>query len=197
MNIKCPHCGKVLLIKQQISDFSKVVKCPVCHEASPLRDFKIIEEIDKGDKTNYGIKKDETKYSNKPEGETTIDNGETTIGDNSIPQSGFIIDLGSPNDPPYRLKKGKNIIGRAWSGNTITDIGIHTPGKNRMSREHLVIEVKDVDGRGTVYQASLYKRNVNPTFINKEQLTFNDCVILHEGDIIDLPDASLKFTLKN
>ena len=66
-----------------------------------------------------------------------------------------------------------------------------------MSREHLVIEVKDVDGRGTVYQASLYKRNVNPTFINKEQLTFNDCVILHEGDIIDLPDASLKFTIKN
>ena len=184
MNIKCPHCGKLLQLKQQISDFNKIVTCPVCKESSPLSSFRIVEIQSQSDHTQFNIQGGQTRHG----GEGIGNNGNSTIGS--------IINLASPNDPPHKLKMGCNIIGRAWEGNVKTDIPIHTPGKNRMSREHLIIEVKEVPNKGIVHYASLYKEKINPTYINKEQIMFGDCLILKDNDTIDLPDASLKFTLQ-
>ena len=186
MNIKCPHCGKLLLIKQQITDFSKIITCPVCKESSALSNFRIIEPANqpKSDHTQYGPQGGSTEIGGHGAGSQ----GSTTIGTVTV--------MGTGNEQ-HKLRLGKNIVGRAWEGNTRTDIQIPTPGKLRMSREHLVIEVKEVHGKGTVHYASLYKQQVNTTYVNDEQVSYNDCIILKDGDIIHLPDADLKFTIKN
>lgn len=195
MNIKCPHCGKILLIKQQITDFSRVITCPVCKESSALSNFRILDnnrQLPQGDHTQYGGQGSKTDLNDSTHFNETQIPGHTNYGNYII---GSLTNIGTPQASPYKLKTGKNIVGRAWPGNSMTNIEIPTPGKNRMSREHLIIEVKEVTGKGIVHYASLYKQNVNPTFINKERLMFGDCVILRDGDLIDLPDASLKFTL--
>lgn len=194
MNIKCPHCGKILLIKQQITDFSRVITCPVCKESSALSNFRILDNNrqPQGDHTQYGGQGGRTDFNDCTHFDETQATGHTNYGNSLI---GSLTITGTPQASPCKLIIGKNIVGREWPGNSITNIQIPTPGKNRMSREHLVIEVKEVAGKGIVHYASLYKQNVNPTFINKERLMFGDCVILRDGDLIDLPDASLKFTL--
>jgi hypothetical protein len=64
-----------------------------------------------------------------------------------------------------------------------------------MSREHVVIEVKRVAGKGFVHYLSLFKEKVNRTCINNDVLEYGDCVILKHGDIIHLPGIDLKFEL--
>ena len=64
-----------------------------------------------------------------------------------------------------------------------------------MSREHLVIEIKKIPGKGFVHCASLYKEKVNPTFIGQNKLEYGDCVILHHRDLIRLPDVEARFEI--
>ncbi len=96
--------------------------------------------------------------------------------------------------PKLKLKTGKFIIGRK-ANSSMADFQIQTEGSNRMSKEHIVIEVKKVPQKGVVHYISLYKEKVNDTFINDEKMFFGDCVILKNGDIIKLPDATLKFEI--
>ncbi len=64
-----------------------------------------------------------------------------------------------------------------------------------MSREHIVIEVKKLPVKGFVHYVSLYKEKVNKTSIGNEPLLYGDCVVLNHGDIIKLPDATLRFEI--
>lgn len=197
MRIKCPHCGNILLVKQQISNPRIIITCPVCKEQSPLALFKIIDSQMQNNVQPQGNNSDSTKYQGGGYDHTQYhDNSNERTELNTHSGIGSFAELSS-SGTTHQLKMGKNIIGRKWSGNTITDIAIDTPGKNRMSREHLVVEVKDVPGKGIVHYASLYKQNVNKTFINKEKLDFGDRFVLNNGDIIELPDASIKFILNN
>lgn len=58
-----------------------------------------------------------------------------------------------------------------------------------MSREHLLIEVMEVEGQGLVHYLSLAKEAVNPTWINNERLLFGDSVILEPGAEIKMPSS--------
>ena len=64
-----------------------------------------------------------------------------------------------------------------------------------MSRNHLVVEVKKVPGKGFVHCVSLYKDKVNETKVNDTQLEYGDCVVLKNGDLLRLPDATLVFEI--
>ena len=64
-----------------------------------------------------------------------------------------------------------------------------------MSREHLVLEVKKVIGKGFVHYASLYKEKVNETMINNELLEYGDSIVLKSGDKLRLPDATIVFEI--
>ncbi len=91
----------------------------------------------------------------------------------------------------FQLKEGQNVIGRKAKGSG-ADIQLPCTSR-RMSREHIVIEVKRVAGKGYVHYVSLSKEQVNPTYVNGQLLSYGDKVVLNTGDIIRLPDMELKF----
>lgn len=98
------------------------------------------------------------------------------------------------NGVSFQLKPGRNIIGRKGQ-NSDANFQIDTADKRSMSREHIVIEVKKLPVKGFVHYVSLYKEKVNKTSIGNEPLLYGDCVVLNHGDIIKLPDATLRFEI--
>lgn len=94
----------------------------------------------------------------------------------------------------FRLSPGRNVIGRKASASS-ANIQLDTGENHRVSREHIVIEVKKIPGKGFVHYLSLYKERVNPTFLNKVSMMFGDCMVLKNGDIISLPNFDIVFEL--
>lgn len=170
IKIKCPYCGSVLSVKNQAGIESKSVTCPICKQKSPFKDFKKVVDKNNDESTQYGI-----------------DFGpglNYTLGKLKV----------MPSGPSYQLEPGKNVIGRRATKSS-ADFQIPVEGSKRLSREHLVIEIKKVQGKGFVHYASLCKEKANRTFIGSEQLEYGDCVVLNNGDIIKLPDVNIKFEI--
>lgn len=95
----------------------------------------------------------------------------------------------------YNLRLGKNIVGR--KGNT-SKADIQLPCENnRISREHICINVKQIPANGLVHTISLYKQQVNDTFVEDLKLEFGDSMILEHGMTIHLPDVDIRFELPN
>lgn len=187
IKIKCPYCGAVLSVKNQAGIESKSVTCPICKQKSLFKDFKKI--ADKTDeRTQYPNDEEKTSYQSNAGRETEgTDIGQGlnfTLGKLKVMHSG----------PSYQLRVGKNVIGRKAS-QSAADFQIPTEGSKRMSREHLVIEIKKVQGKGFVHYVSLCKQKANKTFIGAELLEYGDCMVLNHGDIIKLPDVNVKFEI--
>lgn len=186
VKIKCPCCGVILAVKSQSGLEDKSITCPVCKEKNPYESFKMIEMS--------GGKSEHTEYPHQPM-HNKNDKEETKfkIGDSA--QNFTLGKLVLPNGQlPYTLQPGKNIIGRKAKAST-ANCQISTGENKRMSREHLVIDVKKVPGKGFVHYASLFKQKVNDTFINDEKLEFGDCIVLQHGDTLRLPDVIVKFVI--
>lgn len=181
IKIWCPICGSVLSVQPQPGIESKSVTCPVCKNRSAFTQFKKIYTND--EQTEYPDQDDHTRY----------ENGENTEG----PSNGVNWTLGKITVPSlnisYQLKPGKNVIGRKATGSS-AQCQIPCPSK-RMSREHLIIEIKKVPGKGFVHYASLYKEQVNATFVGKNQLEYGDCIVLKDKDVIKLPDIEVRFII--
>lgn len=177
LKIGCPVCGSVLSVKNQPGIESKSVTCPICKNKSPFSAFKRI--VNKEEKTEYPDK-EKTSYSE----ETQVNGGPNyTLGKLLVPSLHL----------SFQLKPGKNIIGRKASASSATcQIPCET---KRLSREHLVIEIKKIPGKGFVHCASLYKEKVNATFIGQNKLEFGDCIVLNHRDIIRLPDVEARFEI--
>lgn len=200
IQIKCPFDGAVLSVKKQPGIESKNVTCPVCKHKYPFSQFKVVvknanNEDSKteypnrpsasDDRTSYGNGDDNTQYAGKEDGRTVINwERNLIVGKLAVIGTGI----------SYQLKPGRNVIGRKASNST-ADFQIDTAEKRNMSRDHIVIEVGKVPGKGFVHYLSLYKEKVNETFVGNERLLFGDRVILHHGDVIKLPDAGLKFEI--
>lgn len=173
VKVKCPYCGSVLNIKR-INNYNIVLKCPVCKQSAALSDYKSVMSKQSADNTEYS---------------TEINDGKNYI-------IGEVILLPEGSAPSFKLKLGRNVIGRKCSSSK-SDFQIDTNGKNRMSREHLVIDVKNEPHIGYIHCVSLYKEKVNDTFIGNEKLEYGDCIIIKNGDIINLPDASIMFKMRD
>lgn len=187
IKIKCPFDGAVLSIKNQPGLESKSVTCPICKHKYPFTQFKVVTPD-----TN----KDDDPPTDYPGGEERTSYGEgkpTDLGTMNFTQ-GRVVVVGT--GVSYRLKPGRNIIGRKASKSN-ADFGIDTGENRKMSREHIVIEIKKVPAKGFVHYLSLYKEKVNKTFVGNEPLVYGDCIILNHGDIIKLPDADLRFEIPN
>lgn len=180
IKIKCPFCGCILIVKNQHDIESKFVTCPNCKRKSAFTNYKTILAPSE-DHTIYPQQNDGLK------GKSCSENTQFCSGENLI--VGCVI----VNGKSVRLKVGKNIIGRKAVQSAAT---IQIPNESkRMSREHLMIEVRRVPGKGFVHYASLCKERTNDTFIGNDRLEYGDCVILCDGDVIKLPDASLRFEM--
>lgn len=186
IKIKCPYCGAVLSVKNQAGIESKSVTCPICKQKSPFNDFKKVVDKANDESTQYPGDDEKTSYKNSSDPGTDIGTGlNFTLGKLKV----------MPSGPSFQLKPGKNVIGRRASQSS-ADFQIPTePDNKRLSREHLVVEVKKVSGKGFVHYASLYKQKVNKTYIGNELLEYGDCIVLNHGDKIKLPDIVVKFEI--
>lgn len=166
IKIGCPQCGSVLLVNAVPGIESKTVTCPICKTKQPFAAYRKIE-----------AKQDE----------------HTQIGDDLIAN----YTIGTLQDPAsgksYQLAPGRNVIGREAPTSKAT-IQLPCPSK-RMSREHLVIDVKKIEGVGYKHCASLFKEHSNPTKINSALLEYGDSIVLNSHDIIHLPDCELSFSI--
>lgn len=189
IQIKCPFDGAVLSVKNQPGIETKNVTCPICKHKYPFTQFRRVNQTSSNDDpdTEYpGGEEEKTSYTygNKSSEETEIGSPNFTLGKLKI--------LGGSGS--YQLKPGRNIIGRRGQKSE-ANFQIDTGEKRSMSREHIVIDVKKVPGKGFVHYISLFKEKVNKTYIGNEPLVYGDCIILAHGDVIKLPDANLKFEI--
>lgn len=188
IQIKCPFDGAVLSVKNQPGIETKNVTCPICKHKYPFTQFRRVEKVAYGadPATEYPGGEEHTSYAyGRGDGE------KTQLGDMNF-TIGKIVLAGT--NISYQLKPGRNVIGRRGTKST-ADFQIDTAEKRSMSREHIVIEVKKVPAKGFTHYVSLFKERVNKTFIGSEPLLYGDCIVLNHGDIIKLPDATLKFEI--
>lgn len=181
IKIKCPCCGKILLVKNMAGIESKTVTCPVCHETSPFKAYRRV--------TDTGDGKEKTVYPEDRAGD--MEKTVPVTGGNFVLGRLRVVGL---DIPPFLLRPGRNVIGRAASSSS-ADIQIPAGENRRMSREHLVIEVKKISGKGFVHYVSLCKEKQNATFLNEERIEFGDCLVLKDRDVLRLPDATLRFEI--
>lgn len=188
--LKCPFDGSVLKVRRQPGIEQMNVPCPVCKHTYPFGKFRQVvpqakKNVDDDDCTRY------------PGGGSARggDDGCTRMGDTVIGPAG---DSGpgklklAGTGQIFSLSPGRNVIGRrALHSNA--NFQIDTGVERRMSREHLVVDVKQVPGKGYVHSVSLYKAEVNPTFVGNERLLPGDHIILSAGTVINLPGAVLEF----
>ncbi|MCH5225428.1 MAG: FHA domain-containing protein [Muribaculaceae bacterium] len=175
VDVKCPWCSAVLRVKSVSGMEGKNITCPNCKHTSPFTQFKVV------------VPKEEESITCFPGGMGNVPmttNENLTIGRLVIPLTGIF----------FQLLPGKNIIGRKASASK-ANFQIETEDNKRMSREHLIIEVKRIPTIGFTHYVSLYKERVNKTFINSTELLWGDTLILQHGDIIKLPDTDLRFEL--
>lgn len=174
--IKCPYCGAILKVNLNAPGIvNKQLKCPVCKEKSPF--LKFILQQDK--------EKEETDYRDRNTERTRLKGEE--VSNIRLAKLKLLSE-----SLEFFLKEGRNIVGRLASSSSAT-IQIPTNETRRLSREHLVIDVKKIPDEGYKYVASLYKEHINTTFINNEKLEYGDSVILRNGDVISLPDVTIVF----
>ncbi len=180
LQIGCPKCGTILSVKYQYGIESKTVTCPVCKKNTPFVNFRRIVAKNGDDHTQYPGE-EETHY--ETDKTTPNDAPNFTLGKIVVPSANL----------SFQLQVGKNIIGRRANGSS-AHVQIPTTTK-RMSREHLVIEVKKVAGKGFVHYLSLNKQQVNPTFIGNVPLEYGDKIVLKHLDTIKLPDMEVRFEI--
>ena len=175
IDVKCPWCSATLRILQSPGMENKNITCPNCKKTSPFSQFKIVVAKDDESVTCFPG----TDSNNQHQVKENL-----LIGRLIIPLTGIT----------YQLLPGRNIIGRKASAST-ANFQIDTGDHKRMSREHLIIEVKRVPAAGLMHYVSLYKERVNKTFIHSTKLLWGDTLILQHGDIIKLPDVDIRFEL--
>ncbi len=180
LKIGCPVCGAVLSVRNQAGLESKSVTCPICKNKSPFTSFKRIADK---------VEEECTQYPDEDRHEKSVENEMTDLNVGLNFTLGQLHVVGQ--HVSFQLKPGRNVIGRRTSGSSST-VQIPCESK-RMSREHLIIEVKKNPAKGFMHYVSLYKEQVNPTFIGNVKLEYGDSVVLKDGDIIKLPEVDLRF----
>lgn len=182
--IKCPNCSKRLTLKVVPGIERKSLTCPACRQASPFSSFTVLEQ------------KSPTPSAKSGEATRMDDLGHTHIqlggigapaNTNATPGRFVAVDASLA---PMQLKEGRNILGRESSSAPV-DIALPTQYKS-ISRQHLIIDVRRT-AVGYVHTVMLCKSEVNRTYINAMQLAYGDQVILNDGDIVKLPNLSLRF----
>lgn len=201
IHLKCPYDGAVLAVKNKPGLENMLLTCPVCKQKNHFSKFQRVKIARKpqpqqdgatqypggnqGGNSGAGASDEKTRYAGMGSDEATkYDVGNIIIGVLRIPGTG----------EAYQLRPGRNVIGRKGA-KSAADFQIETGEKRNMSREHLVVEVKKVPGKGFVHYISLFKEKVNKTFVGLELLEYGDRMVLNHGDEIRMPDATLKFEL--
>lgn len=174
LKIKCPCCGAVLAVRNKASIENLSITCPNCKTKSPFTVYKA--------------------YNSRP-----VEEDATVVGP-SLPEQREEVETVTgrlvlmPTGEIMNLKLGKNVVGR-YSSKSLADVKIPTDSRE-VSRNHSLIEVKQVTGKGMVYYISNYE-NKNETVVGDQVLEDGDCVILKNGDLIRMANVTLRFEVCN
>ena len=98
-----------------------------------------------------------------------------------------------PDGPSYQLMKGWNVIGRLAMC-LLADFNIPTDNK-RISRRHLIIDVKEGPNGGFLHYVSLYNQFVLEAYVGDHELKYDDRIVLRNGNIIKLANLELLFEI--
>lgn len=186
IKIKCPQCGAVLSVKPMAGLQTKNVTCPVCKYKGLFTTFKIHapnqqESNDFSDSTQYAGGGGHGGFSD-----------DTDLGHKFNQSPGQLRVL--PTGQVFRLKEGRNVIGRQ-AAHSSANIQLPTGSGRRMSREHIVIDVQNINGKGMTAYISLFKKEVNKTLVNGNQLVYGDMIVLKDGNVVDLPDMQVRYEI--
>lgn len=166
IKIKCPFCGKILIVNDDPANAGKKLRCPACKEASAFEDFKRVVEQKVSDET------------------------EVNLGTKTVSASFSLTD--KLTGKSYKLRQGRNLVGRmTYKSAPKADVPICTEDMG-FSREHLNIEVvRGCDGIFHCYASNA--SNKNDTFINGELLSGEDKIGLENDDQIKSSSTTLIF----
>lgn len=186
IKIKCPSCKAVLSVRNTPGIEKKNVTCPLCKKTYPFSEFSRPKvAAPSRSRQPAGEAAWRPAASDSYEDRTRIETTDFKLGQLILVGTGI----------RYQLKPRMNTVGRKNSSKP-ANFQIDTGESKLMSRCHLMINVEKDENRGYVHYLSLGKANVNPTTVNGNVLTFGiDSVILHHGDVIELPDATLRFEM--
>lgn len=180
IRVKCPFDGAVITVLNHPGIESKSLICPICKHKYPFTQFKrVIVAPQHDEPTDYDIGEGSASKDQDAQPAMNFTLGRLKIKDSNI---------------SYQLKPGKNIIGRK-ARKSNADFGIDTGAARAMSREHIMIEIKKVAGKGFVHYISLCKEKINDTFVGGEQLYYGDCIVLNDNTQIRLPGVDLIFEI--
>ncbi len=187
IKIKCPFCGALYNAKNHSGIENEIVKCIKCNQKNKFSNFKRVQPAVTGGVAKRSSRQEEITTEKTVYGPMVHRMEENPLGRVRL--------LG--RNITYQLKPGRNIIGRK-SSSSIADFQIDTGSSRLMSRQHLQIEAVKKVAKGYVHYVSLCRENINATTINGESLLYKvDQMILNPGDIINLPDAELRFEIPN
>ncbi len=168
--LECPKCGKYFALKREPAVADVRVRCLACHAFTPYSHLIPVMG-------NVQSVPDEDDVKPKQE--------------HLVP----VLRLISPKSRTYYLKTGRNVIGR-YAISSTADIQIDTGPLKHISREHAIIEVTEENGEYMCY-FSLYKKEINDTYVSDKKVLYGNSVCLVEGDTLKLPDNTvLKYELE-
>lgn len=197
IKIKCPQCGKVLFVRPVADIERKKVTCPACAYKGLFTDFKTnvpsvpVDEVP----TEYPTEipqhgEDNTGDRQYDDNSESSSEENTELLDRPSHKSSIYKLCDTDSGKTYQLRAGRNVIGRVGEKSR-AHIQIDLGEKRSTSREHIVIDVEGSVKGGFRYYLSLYKPDLNSTFLNDRQLSYDsDRQILNKGDLIRLPDVS-------
>lgn len=179
IKVKCPFCSAQLNVRNVPGIENKNITCPVCGQKSKMSQFQRLSgrPAPQADDT--------TQLPGMPAARREAPQAERQ-------SPGVLKVLGTGK--VYPLKPGRNIVGRA-SSTPQADVNLETPGEKLLSRQHIVIDIKAVPGKGMIHYVSLYKEKVNNTYVGNDMLEYGDVLVLKPGDVIKLPSISVKLEI--
>lgn len=184
MQIICPMCGAPNGIAEAPSKPDKAfVTCRACKERTPYLRWR---------QAGAPVPPKPKPVQTEP---ITEYGGGLGVKREAVRDQVAFLKMLAPVAKRYELKPGKNVIGR-YSPASSADIQIDTADNKRMSREHAVIEVKEVSGK-YMYKFSLCKARINRTVVGGQEIAYGDSLYLKPGDILELPDAALVFDVQD
>lgn len=183
IRIKCPHCGAVLKVKQQLGLEKASLTCPVCKKKSPFSNYNQMVNNDN----------EETELPNGHKNSRNTE--ETEIGG----VGSFVIGcLVEKTGKRWSLHPGVNTIGRKLQADPqqVEIPIVDYTGERKMSRNHAKIEVIR-QPNGSCKHVLYNWQNKNQTFIGGDPIEDGDRIVLHNNMIIKFANVDVKFVIED
>lgn len=185
IQIKCPHCGAVLKVKQQPGLEKASITCPVCKKKSPFTDFGTVINKDSEETELPGGAK-QKQNNGAP---TTLYN---PLANTSI---GCLVEKSGKR---WALHLGVNTVGRKLQADpqqVEVPVSDYT-GERKMSRNHAKIEVIRLPN-GSAKHVLYNWQNKNRTYVGGEPIETGDRIVLNDGMAIKFANIDVRFVIED